>query len=149
MDTFQYITLANLFLSAFFGLYVLLLKKETFFQINRAYLLSALLLSFILPAIHTNWFGQSAIAEQIKYSFIAKPIDVFASEQTGTSHFTFLRFITWVYLIGIFIFSLYLLIWLLAVKKIIINSDNQSSYSFFKRIYLSESNSTNQLICEH
>ena len=149
MDTLQYIVLANLFLSSFWGLYVLLLKKETFFQTNRIYLLSALLLSFILPTVHTSWFGQSSIVEHIKYSVIAKPIDVFASQQTATSHFTFLEFIARVYLIGIIIFSLYLLIRLLAVKKIILNSDNQSSYSFFKRIYLSESNSTNQLICEH
>ncbi|HEY9003214.1 MAG TPA: M56 family metallopeptidase [Mucilaginibacter sp.] len=149
MDTLQYIVLANLFLSAFFGLYVLLLKKETFFQINRVYLLSALLLSFILPVIHTDWFGQSVIAEQIKYSVIAKPIDIFASKQTGESHFTFFQFLSCMYLIGIIILTLHLLIRLLAVKKIIFNSSDQSSYSFFKRIYLSESNSTNQFICEH
>jgi len=149
MDTPQYIVLANLFLSAFFGLYVLLLKKETFFQVNRAYLLSVLLLSFVLPLIHANWFGQSAIAGQIKYSVIGKPIDVFASTQPGVSHFTFFQFISWTYIIGIIAFSLYLLIKLLAVKKIIFNTDDQSSYSFFKRIYLSEGNSSNQLICEH
>jgi len=149
MDTPQYIVLANLFLSAFFGLYVLLLKKETFFQVNRAYLLSVLLLSFVLPLIHVNWFGQSAIAGQIKYSVIGKPIDVFASTQPWASHFTFFQFISWTYIIGIIAFSLYLLIKLLAVKKIIFNTDDQSSYSFFKRIYLSEGNSSNQLICEH
>jgi len=149
MDTPQYIVLANLFLSAFFGLYVFLLKKETFFQVNRAYLLSVLLLSFVLPLIHANWFGQSAIAGQIKYSVIGKPIDVFASTQPGVSHFTFFQFISWTYVIGIIAFSLDLLVKLLAVKKIIFNTDNQSSYSFFKRIYLSEGNSSNQLICEH
>ncbi|HTK18776.1 MAG TPA: M56 family metallopeptidase [Mucilaginibacter sp.] len=149
MNTLQYIVLANLFLSAFLGLYVLLLKKETFFQINRAYLLSALLLSFILPLIHANWLGQSAIAEQIKYSVIGKPIDVFANGQASESHFTFFQVISYVYFIGIIAFSLYLLIRLLAVKKIIFNADSQPSFSFFKRIYLSANNSSNQLICEH
>jgi TonB family protein len=141
--------LANLFLSAFFGLYVLLLKKETFFQANRVYLLLALSLSFILPLIHTNRFGQSAIAEQIKYSVIGKPIDVFATQHTGAFHFTFFQIVSGIYFTGVIAFSLYLLIKLLAVKKIIFNSGNQSSYSFFKRIYLSESNSSNQLISEH
>lgn len=149
MDTLQYIVLANLFLSVFFGLYVLLLKKETFFQVNRVYLILTLLLSFVLPLIHTNWFGQSAIAERIKYSVIAKPIDVFASPQAGASHFTFFQIVSGVYLLGIMVFSLYLLIKLLAVKKVIFNSNSQASYSFFKRIYLSENNSTNALICEH
>jgi TonB family protein len=149
MGTLQYIVLANLFLSTFFGLYLLLLKRETFFQINRAYLLSALLLSFILPVIHTNLFGQSSIAKQIKYSVIAKPIDVFASGQTGASHFTFFQLVPWAYCFGAVLFALHLLIRLLAVKKIILNADNGSSYSFFRRIYLSETNSTNQLICEH
>jgi len=149
MDTLRYIVLANLFISAFFGLYVLLLKKETFFQVNRVYLLSSLLLSFILPLIHTNWFGQSAIAEQIKYSVIGKPIDVFATGQATESHFTFLQIISYVYLLGIIVFSLYLTIRLLAIKKILFSSVNRPSFSFFKRIYLSESNASNQLICEH
>lgn len=149
MDTLQYIVLANLFLGAFFGLYVLLLKKETFFQANRVYLLSALIFSFILPLIHTDWLGQSVIAEQIKYSVRGKPVDVFASQQPGISHFTVFQFISRVYLTGTITFSLHLIIKLLAVKKIIFNSNNQSSYSFFKTIHLSESNSSNQLICEH
>jgi TonB family protein len=149
MDTIQYMVLANLFLSAFLGLYVLLLKKETFFQINRAYLLSTLFLSFTLPLIHANWFGRSVIAEQIKYSVIAKPIDVFAAQQTDTWHFSFAQSVSWIYLLGIIVLSIHLFIRLLAVKKIIFNSINQSSYSFFKRIYLSEGNSSNQLVSEH
>src|SRR5689334_10089053 len=149
MNPLQYIVLANLFLSAFFGLYVLLLKKETFFLINRIYLLSSLLLSFILPLIHTNWFGESAIAEQIKYSVIGNPIDVFATGQADASHFTFFQFASWAYYAGIVVFALHLLIRLLAVKKIIFKSDGQSSYSFFKKIYVSDSNSASQLICEH
>jgi len=148
MDALQYIILVNIFLSAFLGLYVLLLKKETFFQLNRVYLLSSLFLSVILPAIHTNWFGQSTITEQIKYSVIARPINVFAYQQTG-AHFTFFQFISWVYIIGMVAFALHLFIRLLAVKKIIFNSDNQSSYSFFKRIYLSDNNLSNHLISVH
>ena len=148
MDALQYIILVNIFLSAFLGLYVLLLKKETFFQLNRVYLLSSLLLSFILPAIHTNWFGQSTFTEEIKYSVIARPINVFAYQQTG-AHFTFFQFISWVYIIGMVAFALHLFIRLLAVKKIIFNSDNQSSYSFFKRIYLSDNNLSNHLISVH
>ena len=149
MDTMQYIVLANLFLSAFLGLYVLLLKKETFFQVNRIYLLSALFLSFTLPLIPSNWFGQSAIAGQIKYSVIAKPIDVFASQQAAPSHFFFTQSVSWVYLIGMIILATHLVIRLLGVRKIIFSSGNQSSYSFFKRIHLSESNSSDQLVSEH
>ena len=149
MNTLQYIVLANLFLSAFFGLYVFVLKKETFFQINRVYLLSSLFLSFTLPLIHIDWFGKSAIGEQIKYSVIGNPIEVFATGQVSASHFTFFQFVSWVYFTGTAVFALHLLIRLLAVKKIIFNSDGQSSYSFFKRIYLSDNNSSNQLICEH
>ena len=35
-----------------YGFYVLLLRRETFFQLNRCYLLAAALLSFLLPALH-------------------------------------------------------------------------------------------------
>ena len=149
MATLQYIILANLFLSAFWGLYALLLKKETFFQLNRVYLLASLLLSFLLPLIHTSWLEQFTVTEQIKYSVIAKPINVFAYQQGDSSHFTFFQLASWIYVSGIVVFALHLLIRLLAIKKIIFNSDNHSSYSFFKRIYLNENHSSTHLIYEH
>lgn len=39
----------NLFLVVFFGFYWLILRRETFYQLNRLYLWMAVLFSFLLP----------------------------------------------------------------------------------------------------
>ncbi|HTD39207.1 MAG TPA: M56 family metallopeptidase [Mucilaginibacter sp.] len=149
MDTAQYIILANIFLVVLLGFYMIFLKKETFFQLNRAYLLCALLLSLILPAIHTGWAERISVAQQIKYSIVAEPITIFANQSGSASHFTFLQAISWLYITGIIVFGIHLFIRLLAVKRIILASDNASSYSFFKKIYLADSNTSNGLIGVH
>jgi TonB family protein len=149
MDAAQYVILANLFLTILFGFYMIFLKKETFFQLNRAYLLSAILLSFILPTIHAGWAAKLNVAQQIKYSIVAQPVNIFANRSASVSHFTFLQAISWIYITGIIIFFIHLLIRLLAVKRIILASDNISSYSFFKKIYLAGNNPDNGLIGAH
>lgn len=47
----SYLLESALALALFYGAYTLFLKKETYFHMNRFYLISSLVLSFILPAI--------------------------------------------------------------------------------------------------
>lgn len=47
----------------FFGFYLLVLKKLTFFKINRFYLLATLLLSFIIPALQFEVKREMAVVE--------------------------------------------------------------------------------------
>src|SRR5690554_771605 len=54
-----YLILANLYLAIFYTFYYLFLRKETFFSLNRYYLLSALLLSFLLPLANVPEIGKS------------------------------------------------------------------------------------------
>lgn len=51
----HYLVLANISLVIFFSLYCILLRKETFFQANRAYLICTALFSFLIPLIPINW----------------------------------------------------------------------------------------------
>jgi hypothetical protein len=46
----SYILQASIALAVLYGIYEILLKRETFFQINRIYLVSSLLLAFLIPA---------------------------------------------------------------------------------------------------
>lgn len=149
MDTVQYIILANMFLTIFLGFYMIFLKKETFFQLNRAYLLGALLLSFILPAIHAGWAEKVSVAKQIKYSIVTEPVTIFASQSGKAPNFTVLQVISWLYITGIIVFAIHLLMKLVAVQRIILASDSASSYSFFKKIYLADKNVGNKLISAH
>jgi len=51
MSLIHYLLEANLYLVAFYLLYVLLLRSETLYQLNRAYLLVTSLLAFIIPML--------------------------------------------------------------------------------------------------
>ena len=144
----QYLILANVCLAVLLGFYIIFLKKETFFQLNRAFLLCAILISFILPVIHMGWAEHLSVAREIKYSIVAEPITIFANASANNSHFTIAEAISWSYLVGIVVFTVLLIIRLVAVKRIILNADSSSSYSFFRKVYLGN-NVTNQLISEH
>ncbi len=69
----QYILESGICLLVFYGLYYLLLRKETFFQLNRAYLLMAVLVSVLIPLFHLNWPEKTA------------PITSFQSEEGAVS----------------------------------------------------------------
>ncbi len=46
-------------IAVFTGIYYLLFRKETFYRFNRIYLVSAVILSMILPAIHLAPFSRT------------------------------------------------------------------------------------------
>lgn len=48
----QYILESGIGLLVFYGFYYFLLRKETFFQLNRAYLLVTALVSILIPLVH-------------------------------------------------------------------------------------------------
>ncbi|MFB2120985.1 energy transducer TonB [Parapedobacter sp. 2B3] len=57
----MYLVLANLYLCVFYGFYYLFLRRETFFQGNRVYLLTSLLLAFTLPLAEYAGFDDSVV----------------------------------------------------------------------------------------
>lgn len=61
MDFYIYLLKASLLLGLFLLIYEIFLKKETFFQINRIYLLMGIGCSLILPAIYIKSETSSAI----------------------------------------------------------------------------------------
>ncbi len=47
----------NIYLTVFYAFYWICLRKETFFQVNRWYFLSSVVLSFTLPLVDPNLFS--------------------------------------------------------------------------------------------
>lgn len=54
MELLSYLLKVSACSALFFAFYLLVLRRLTFFKINRFYLLSSLLLSFVIPAFHFN-----------------------------------------------------------------------------------------------
>jgi len=70
----SYLLETGLALAFFYGAYWLLLKKETYFHLNRIYLISALILSFVVPALRlTSPFLTAPAPEEFIGSILPAP----------------------------------------------------------------------------
>src|SRR5690606_36155980 len=67
-----YLLLANLYLAIFYTFYHFFLRRETFFRLNRYYLLASLVLSFTLPLTKAPLTGKygTLLVEQVRSTII-------------------------------------------------------------------------------
>lgn len=75
----EYLIKANLCLAGFYGLYYVLLRRHTFFALNRAYLLVAMLASFGLPLISLP----EPVVETVALPTFTLPVTVTPTAPTG------------------------------------------------------------------
>jgi len=149
MTWWQYLMLVNIYLLLFYGFYALLLRKETFFQLNRIYLVSAALLSFFIPMIQADWVRNLFITQKVQYTIYSSPVLNFRFTPVQDTHFTLGQVLVLVYLSGI-IFLLARFAWqLLALKRIIDKPAPSAAYSFFKKVKLGEEHQDNKVITDH
>jgi len=65
MNWAHYLLQVNLYLVVFYGFYKLLLDRETYFKLNRLYLLSAGILSLAIPFLRFEWFTTQPVAQKV------------------------------------------------------------------------------------
>ena len=152
MTWWHYLLLVNFYLVLFFGFYALLLRRETFFQLNRIYLVSAELLSFFIPLIQSNWVKSLFITQQVQqtiYKYSA-PVMVYTFAPTINKSAITIGEILNVFYITVTLFLALRLIWqLVIVKRSIQNPAPSAAYSFFKKISLGDNLTNPEVINEH
>ena len=149
MTWWQYLMLVNIYLLLFYGFYALLLSRETFFQLNRIYLVAAALLSFFIPMIQADWVKNLFITQKVGYTIYSSPVLNYRFIAVQDTHFTIGQVLTVVYLAGI-LFLLARFTWQMAALKRIINKPAASApYSFFKKVKLDEENENSEVIAAH
>jgi TonB family protein len=149
MSWWQYLLLVNIYLLLFYGFYVVLLRKETFFQLNRLYLVSAALLSFMIPIIQANWVQNLFITQQVKYTLYSSPVLVYHFKPIEESPISIGEILFIIYAAG-FLFLSAKLIWqLFKLKKVISQPESPVSYSFFKTVKLNADGEANEAIATH
>ncbi len=84
MELLIYLAKVNLYWMLFYACYWLVLRRHTFFQWNRAYLLGTLLISFALPLL--DFSGQAPVIEPAVY--VAAAIPVYISTPESESYFS-------------------------------------------------------------
>ena len=153
MYWWQYLLLVNLYLVLFYGFYVVLLRMETFFNLNRAYLVTSALLSFFIPLIHYEWVSRLFITQRVQQTFsvYAHPISVYQhrSIPIEQQQVTIGNLIFAVYAIGIMFLVIRLIAQLVALRRIINQDDQASAFSFFKSIRLAADLENRDIIEAH
>ena len=131
MSFSNYLLLANLYLTAFFIFYKLLLDKETYFKLNRVYLLGAGILSMALPFFRTNWLYNDAIGTNVQtivsWDMLAQPAGIIPDEKIN---FSFTDVLAVVYLLGVMFFLGKFTLNLIKTRKLLSVEIPGAAYSF-------------------
>ena len=86
----------------FFGIYLLFLRKETFFSINRYYLLGSLVTGLLVPYLGAFMPANEASVEvyQVMTQFSAVEVSSQAFEEEASPVFTWMNLLWAIYLLG-------------------------------------------------
>jgi beta-lactamase regulating signal transducer with metallopeptidase domain len=166
MNSLLYLIQLNLYLVLFYGLYLLLLRKETFFRLNRLYLISSTLLAITIPFINTNWiidlFDSNSIykaTQQVSFTINTVVlnndlIDSTSAKETMTTAITdpgiSLNQIIWmVYAVVTSILLVNFLWKLKQMSKAIHASLGYQAYSFFGNVIIGDKLANKETIHDH
>ena len=150
MTWWHYLLLVNIYLTLFFGFYALLLRRETFFQLNRIYLVGAAVLSFFIPLIQARWVQDLFITQQVQstiYQTTGADIIV-AFEPLKDNPVTVGEIMTLLYAAGA-VFLAMRLIWQLFQVRQLMSKPTKGAYSFFKTIKAGEETHGHDVIIRH
>ena len=132
MSFAHYLLQVNLYLIVFFGFYKLLLDKETYFTLNRIYLVAAGLLSLCTPFIRLEWLTEQKAAQQVytsvNWEAVLAKTTIVTERNDG---FNWGNAFVYIYCTGIVFFLIRFVFNLFAVKKLINVSKAGSAFSFF------------------
>jgi beta-lactamase regulating signal transducer with metallopeptidase domain len=151
MSWWQYLLLVNLYLVLFYGFYALLLRKETFFHLNRIYLVSSALLSFFIPVIHSDWVRNLFITQQVQHTLYiySNPVTIYHFKPIEERHITIGQVILLIYAAGAIILITKFIWQLISLKRIIDRPENTGAFSFFRSIRLGASLDKQGIIAAH
>ena len=152
MSWWQYLLLVNLYLLLSYGFYHFLLRRETFFHLNRLYLASTAIFSFFIPVIHSDWVKNLFITQRVQHTLYtyAKPILVYRFKNIEEHHLTIGQILVIIYAIGAAILIARFIWQLISLKKIIDEPEESAgAFSFFRSIKLGGNLDNLEVITAH
>ncbi len=165
--TAQYLLESSICLFVFYIMYKMFFQKNTFFQINRIYLLSGALLSFFIPLLHIQSYPQeTAVISSAINTAQYLTIEFNTQMDKGGVFLTFSckEIIISIYVLGVTFFSTRLFFKLNKIKRIIqqsektekgglktLHTNEQDTSSFFNWIFFNSRHDKNNsdLILQH
>lgn len=162
MNWLYYLLEANLYLCIFYGFYRLLLHKETFYQLNRYYLIGASIFAFLLPLTQVSYLHGLLKGNEIQGLVYVTPT-LTAAEISRSSLFSGDQWITAIYLAAVFALFLRLLSSLYRVFSLALHAPKQKhgkiihielkdsaiAFSFFNLLFINPKAREKQTIMKH
>ena len=146
----HYLLLANLYLVLFYAFYALLLKRETFFQLNRIYLVVSAALSFVLPLVQLDWVKHLFITERVENSiYQANPMQLLQISAMPDNRLTVGEIISYVYAAGLTFMLIKLCLQLIELRHVLKKSNSNEPYSFFNVVQVNQELPEHQIITAH
>jgi len=137
MSLAHYLLQANLYLFIFYGFYKILLSNETWFKLNRLYLVLSSILAFTIPFLRFNWVKEQPVSKQV-YGNISLIIDKATYVQPDIKGIDWGNMMAIIYFAGVVISILFLIFRLLALRKTTKNPFKGQAFSFFGQKYIDD-----------
>jgi len=148
MNWLHYLLEANIYLGVFYLLYFLLLNKETYYKLNRAYLLCIPVLSYVIPLTQIGWLKEYEEGGQV-VTVIYNP-NLHQNAGATATYFTLQNILVYGYIAGaavmlvVFAFKIFQLIKLTRAQKSLLNNkyklvnvaDTNTAFSFFNYLFI-------------
>lgn len=162
MNALYYILEANLYLSVFYGLYLLVFRNETFYQLNRAWLLGSSVLAFLIPLVQLDFLRPvHQVVEAIPLNGKMLQLQpVLTTGTTAAAHHYNWYLIVYLLIAAVMLGSLVIKISGLvrmsksAVKQTdgnykIVRTENHNAFSFFNYLFVSPDMAASKTVMQH
>ena len=154
MTFLQYLIQVNLYLVLFYGFYRLLLVNETFYTLNRIYLVGSAVLSFGIPFWYSDYVQTFFITQQVNTVFytVLGPA-VFGAKASSENPFTWYDLLKVFYGVCTLFLSIKLIFNFLQLKRILENTEGYAKhgagFSFFNFVFVDKDLQKYEVVMEH
>ena len=155
MNWLNYLLQVNLYLILFYGFYRILLRSETFFNLNRGYLVASAALAFFIPLMQSDWVRSWFVTEQVSQTIdvLYDPQIFYIAVKKQAHSLTLGDFMAIFYIIGILVgiarFSGNLVYLSKMMKQKTAQKDSKQAFSFFNMLFVSKELKQRSTIMKH
>lgn len=135
MSWAHYLLQVNIYLIIFYCFYKLLLNKETYFGLNRLYLVSSGIFSLAIPFLRFELFSEKIVSNKlyISVSEINTVVSNYAVLPQTQEQYDWGRLIVIIYILGAFIYFLSFLYQLFTINQLFNKPVENGAFSFLNR----------------
>lgn len=157
-----YLLQSGISLTLLYGVYWIFLRKDTFFVVNRTFLVASVLFSLLFPLLQLKWIFPAEVTSTYYVVLDAVTVNATKIETTFGKNLTAMQVLLVVYLTGLAIFTIRFIFQLLQLAflvykngiskheglRIVFIDSNYSPFSFFNLIFINRKEINQQNIKE-